>query len=275
MYYKNAGCNCTSVYDGMQSLLNTNYIGREIKYFDTIDSTNDAARKMAYNGCHEGLVVAADFQTAGRGRLGRRWVTPPKTSIAFSLVLRPNISPKDVSGITLVMGMAVCIAIKNIATVDVGIKWPNDIIINRKKVCGILTEMNSNVDNVNYVIVGVGINVNVENFTDGLKDIATSIFIETGLKLSREHVLAAVLNEFESLYDRFKSSGLAAIIKEYKAYSKTLGSLVKVQSVDEEYEGVAVDITDEGLLVVRLQDGSERLVISGDVSVRGILGYAE
>ena len=259
--------------DEILPVLKTRYIGREIIYFDSIGSTNNIAAIGAQKGCAEGLVVIAEEQTSGRGRLKRKWCTPKFSSIAFSLVLRPDIKPQDASGITLVMGTAVCRALRNVTNLDVRIKWPNDIIINRKKVCGILTEMNSEMDAVNYIIAGVGLNINIKYFPEDLKNIATSLYIECGHEISRRSVLVGVFREFEALYDDFKNNGLKNIIDEFKSYSVTLGERVSVISVNEKFEGTAVDVTDDGLLVVELDDKTKRKVISGDVSIRGIGGY--
>lgn len=254
-------------------VLNTTYIGREIMYFDSIDSTNTVARTQASQGCREGLAVIAEEQTAGRGRLGRKWSSPKSTSIAFSMVLRPRIKPTEAPGITLAMGTAVCRAIRRVTSLNAGIKWPNDIIVNNKKVCGILTEMNAEMDAVNYIIAGVGINVNVKEFYEDIKDIATSLCIEKGSIVSRRNILSAVFYEFEEIYNRFKKDGIKSIIDEFKSYSVTLGKTVRVISISESFEGEAVDIVDDGLLFVRLENGEGRKVISGDVSVRGINGY--
>lgn len=254
-------------------LLNTEYIGKEIQYHDSIDSTNNKGRMMASEGCAEGLVITAEEQTAGRGRLGRQWTTPKFTSIAFSLVLKPRIKPAQAPGITIVMGTAVCSALKKLTSLDVGIKWPNDIIINNKKVCGILTEMNAEIDAVNFIVAGVGINVNINKFPDELSEIATSLMLETGREVSRKEVLAAVLTEFEMLYNEFKQNGLKDIIEQFKNYSVTLGRQVKVISINETFEGEAVDITSDGILIVKTSDGTMKKVVSGDVSVRGISSY--
>lgn len=249
------------------------YIGKNIVHFESAGSTNIEARQLANEGCEEGTTVIAEEQTSGRGRLGRSWSTPKSKSIAFSMVLRPNIKPEDAPGITLLMGTAVCRALRKAAVVDAYIKWPNDIIVNKKKICGILTEMNAEMDAVNYIIVGVGINVNIEDFPEDLKGIATSLYIETGKETSRKHILSAVFSEFEMLYDKFKSWGISSIIDEFKSYSITLGRQVRVTSINESFTGEAVDITPKGLLVIKLNDGSLKTVISGDVSVRGINGY--
>ena len=254
-------------------LLKTEVIGREIVHFDSIDSTNNMARINAASGCSEGLTVIAEEQTAGKGRLGRKWITPKSTSIAMSIVLRPGIKPSDAAGITLVMGTAVCRAIRNTTGLDVGIKWPNDIIINGKKVCGILTEMSAEIDIVNYIIVGTGINVNVTQFPEEIRDIATSLCLECKKSISRKEVLAAVLYEFEKLYSIFKTNGLQTIIQEFKSYSVTLGRHVKVISINEAFEGIAQDITPDGILLVKVEGGSVKMVIAGDVSVKGLNGY--
>jgi len=252
-------------------VLNTAYAGREIIHYDSIDSTNNAARAKAA-GAREGLLVTAEEQTKGKGRLGRNWSTPKSQSIAFSMVLKPRIKPEGAAGITLVMGTAVCRAIRSLTGLDAGIKWPNDIIVNGKKVCGILTEMNAEVDVVNYIVVGVGINVNMTCFPEELKDIATSLCLELGCSVSRRDIIASVLLEFEGLYEEFKMRGLKNILNEFKGYSVTFGKHVKVISINESFEGEAVDITEEGLLVVKTMDNDERKVISGDVSVRGVSG---
>lgn len=254
-------------------LLKTNYIGRKIIYFDTLDSTNTEIKKLANQEEKEGLVVISEEQTAGRGRLGRAWASPKYSSVYFSLLLRPMLKPYEVSGITIVMGTAVCRALRKYTGLDVKIKWPNDIIINSKKVCGILTEMNAEIDAVNYIIVGVGINVNISDFNEEIKEIATSLCIELKNDVSRKEVLAILLNEFELLYEEFKSNNLKNILDEFKVYSVTLGGRVRVISVNENYEGLAEDITEDGFLIVKKDNGDIKKVISGDVSVRGINGY--
>lgn len=254
-------------------VLKTKYMGRSIIHCDSVGSTNELAREKAAEGCSEGLAVIAEEQTAGKGRLGRKWVTPKSAAIAMSLVLRPQINPEDAPGITLTMGLAVCRAIKSLLNIDAEIKWPNDIVIGGKKVCGILTEMSADVDRINYVIVGVGINVNVYEFPDDIRKIATSLCIEAGATVSRKDVLSAILLEFERLYDIFNKTRLNEIIDSYKKYSATLGKTVRVNSVAESFEGQAIDITQDGVLLVRCANGEIKRVLSGDVSVRGLNGY--
>lgn len=257
----------------LMPFLNTRYVGRHIVYFDSIGSTNDEARKIASKGSKEGLVVIAEEQTSGRGRMGRKWTTPKYQAIAFSVVIMPKIKPEESPGITLVMGTAVCRAIREVCSLDAGIKWPNDIIINNKKVCGILTELSAEIDAVNYIIIGVGINANVERFPEEIKEIATSIYLESGRKVSRKELISKVFLEFENLYEDYKINGLKNIIDEFKSYSVTLNKRVNVTSINESFKGQAADILSDGTLVIKLDDGSERKVLSGDVSVRGIGGY--
>lgn len=254
-------------------VLKTKYIGREVVHFESTDSTNMQARILAERGIREGAIVTSEEQTSGRGRLGRKWNTKKGEAIAFSLVLRPVVKPEDVSGITLVMGTAVRRAIENATSYDAGIKWPNDIILNSKKVCGILTEMSAEMESVNYIIIGVGINVNIDEFPEDIKNIATSLKIETGRAISRKDLLASVLLEFERLYDEFKANGLKNIMDEFKAHSVTLGKHVRIVSVNESFEGYVKDILADGALLIKMPDGTEKKVISGDVSVRGINGY--
>ena len=253
--------------------LRTKYMGRRIIHFDSVGSTNTIAHRKASEGCGEGLAVIAEEQTEGKGRLGRKWVTPKYSAIAMSLVLKPDISPEDAPGITLVMGLAVCRALNSTSGLDAKIKWPNDVVIGGKKVCGILTEMSAGVDMVNYIIVGAGVNVNIFEFPEDIKKTATSLSIETGGRVSRKDVLASILLEFEKLYDTFKETRLDEIIDPYKKLSSTLGKMVRVSSAAETYEGLAVDITHDGVLLVKCQNGEERRVLSGDVSVRGLNGY--
>lgn len=255
--------------------LKTKYMGRVIIHCGSISSTNELARKRAASGDGEGLIVIAEEQTGGKGRLGRKWVTPKSAAIAMSIVLTPGTAPSEAPGITLVTGLAVCRAIKSSTGLKAEIKWPNDIIINGKKVCGILTEMSASLDRVNYVIVGVGVNVNIYEFPDDIKDIATSLCIETGSRVSRKDVLSSILLEFEKLYEEFKKTGFNKIIGPYKESCATLGKAVRVISVSESFEGQAVDVARDGALIVRRSDGEVRRVLSGDVSVRGLNGYAQ
>lgn len=245
--------------------LNTEFIGRRLFIYDETDSTNERAKA---SGEIEGSVFIAEVQNHDKGSRGRGWVSPRGTGIWHSILLKPDISPLEVSQITLVAGLAVCKAIG----MDAKIKWPNDIVIGTKKVCGILTEMSAETDMVHYVVCGIGINVNTENFDAEIKHRATSMYIESGEKQIRNDIIARELNYFEYYYKKFLEGGLCAILDEYKENCVTIGRDVTVIYKKENVTGKAADIDENGALVVETADGTIR-VTSGEVSVRGIYGY--
>ncbi|WIF95647.1 biotin--[acetyl-CoA-carboxylase] ligase [Caminicella sporogenes] len=246
----------------------------DIYYFDTIDSTNSFAKKLALEGAKEGTIILSNEQTGGRGRLGRVWISPPCSSISMSLILKPLIRPWDAAKITEITAAAVAIAIEKVTNLDVNIKWPNDIIIQNKKVCGILTEMSAELDNINYVIVGIGINVNIDEFPDEIKEVATSLKKVAGKEISRKEIVINIVREFEKLYYSFIETGsLKETVEICKRKSATLGKTVKIINKSETIIAEAVDINDEGELLVRKENGEIISVISGEVSVRGINGY--
>ncbi|MBQ2663492.1 MAG: biotin--[Clostridia bacterium] len=245
--------------------LNTEFIGRRLFIYDETDSTNERAKA---SGEIEGSVFIAEVQNHGKGSRGRGWVSPRGTGIWHSILLKPDIPPSEVSQITLVAGLAVCKAIG----MGAKIKWPNDIVIGTKKVCGILTEMSAETDMVHYVVCGIGINVNTENFDAEIKHRATSMYIESGEKQIRNDIIARELNYFEYYYKKFLEGGLGAILDEYKENCVTIGRDVTVIYKKENVTGKAADIDENGALVVETADGTIR-VTSGEVSVRGIYGY--
>ncbi|MFZ5354807.1 MAG: biotin--[acetyl-CoA-carboxylase] ligase [Bacillota bacterium] len=258
-------------------LLTTSVIGKHIMYFDSLDSTNNYAKKLAGEDFEEGTVVIAEMQTAGRGRLGRSWISPRGKGIWMTIMLKPDINPLYAQRVTLVAACAVNDAIKEISGIASGIKWPNDIVANGKKLCGILTEMGAEVDAINYLIVGIGINANLDDddIPAELAGAATSIKIETGKSMVRKEVVAAILNRFEKYYTGFSRSGsLEDIVDIYKSNLLLLGKQVRAVYKHEEITGEAVDINDAGQLLLRLPDGTIREITSGEVSVRGIYGYA-
>ncbi|MCX8130763.1 MAG: biotin--[acetyl-CoA-carboxylase] ligase [Clostridia bacterium] len=265
--------------------METKLLGKETVYFDVIDSTNTYAKRLAGEGCTDGTLVVADIQTAGRGRLGREWDSAGGKGIWMSVVFRPSILPEDVQIITLAASVAVVEALRAVCGLKAGIKWPNDILIDGKKVCGILTEINAEMERVNYVVLGIGINVNheVEDFGDNLRGLATSLKVNSGQKdcrvFKRSEIIKKVLVELERIYFGINSihtynKALADIIRLWKKYSITLGKRVRVTFRGSEFTGTAIDITDDGKLVIDCDDGMRREVISGEVSVRGLLGYA-
>ncbi|MBO5060750.1 MAG: biotin--[acetyl-CoA-carboxylase] ligase [Clostridia bacterium] len=237
----------------------------KVYYFKSTESTNLEAKRAA-NVPDRSLFIA-DTQLGGRGRLGRKWSSPAGCGIWMSLYLKPKIAAASVSQLTLAAGLAVARAIPTSR-----IKWPNDVLMSNKKVCGILTEMSAEMDRVNYVVVGIGINVNNEVFGIDLIDKATSIYRETEKKTDREELLSKVLKEFFAIYDEFLKGGFASFRDEYKKLSATLSKEVIIIKNGEEQLARAVDINENGELIVEI-DGKREIVNSGEVSVRGLLGY--
>lgn len=246
--------------------LETEFIGQNVVYYDEIESTNNAAKDNSQ--MEEGTLFISEIQTGGKGRLGRAWVSPKGIGIWMSLLLKPEILPQNVAQITLVTGMA---AAKSVGC-NAKIKWPNDVVIGSKKLCGILTEMSAEIERVNYVVAGIGINVNTEEFPEELREKATSLYIETGRKFERCKIVKAFLKEFEVLYKRFLEGGIKAIADDYRELCVTIGREVSVIYPNRTINGRAVDINDEGELIVETESGRIE-VSSGEVSVRGMYGY--
>ncbi len=260
----------------LASLLHTDFIGRNILCFESIASTNTYAKKAAEEPFVEGTVIIADEQTAGRGRLGRQWVSTKGKGIWMSIMLKPDILPADAPKLTIAAAYAVSKALAGCCQLDARIKWPNDIVVGGRKLCGILTEMSAEADEIKSVIVGIGINANLdhEDFGPEVSDIATSIRLEKGSTVSRKILVASVLNEFEEIYEAFIRTGsLKPILEEYKLKSAVLGKEIRVISKKEEIIGLAIDISEEGHLVIKLGDGTTKEIMSGEVSVRGLCGY--
>ncbi len=258
----------------ISSMLKTQWAGKRIVYFDETDSTNNQAKVFGEKGDVHGTLFVADKQTAGKGRRGRGWDSPPGESIYMTLLLRPEISPERAPMLTLVMGLSVAEAIREAAGIEAKIKWPNDIVVDKKKVCGILTEMTTEMMYVNYVVIGVGINVNQQGFPDEIAKMATSLYKKTGKVYRRSELIAAVLERFEKNYDTFLRTGdLSGIQEAYDAALVNCGQEVKVLEPGHEYEAVAEGINENGELMVRLPDGRKKQVFAGEVSVRGIYGY--
>lgn len=260
----------------LEPYLSTRFIGRSIIYLDSVDSTNTYAKKLAEEAFQDGTVVVSEEQTAGKGRLGRYWVSPKGKGIWMSIMLKPDLLPSDAPKLTIAAAHAVSKALWSSCGVDARIKWPNDIVAGGRKLCGILTEMSAEADEIKSVIVGIGINANLEkeDFGPGVEDMATSIRLEKGSAVPRKLVAAAVLNEFEKAYEAFIASGsIKAFLDEYKSKSAVLGKEVRVISRKEEIKGLAVDISEEGHLVIKLENGALKEVMSGEVSVRGLYGY--
>jgi BirA family biotin operon repressor/biotin-[acetyl-CoA-carboxylase] ligase len=260
-------------YEEIAPFLTTRYMGRNFIHYDEVDSTNIQCRRECSNNPIEGMVIAAEEQTSGKGRLGRSWVSPKGTGVWMSVVLTPNISPMVAPRTTLIGAAAVYMALRDMNS-SVGIKWPNDIVINGKKVCGILTEMNAEIERVNYVIMGIGINVNMESFQEDLNDKATSLKNELGNDVDRKKLVASILNNLEDLYEEFRNTGdISRAIEICREGSLLINKEVRVINGNSEVICTVLDIDDEGELIVRNKDGVVSRVISGEVSVRGIYGY--
>ncbi|MDR3560010.1 MAG: biotin--[acetyl-CoA-carboxylase] ligase [Negativicutes bacterium] len=249
--------------------LDTEVFGRQIHYLSAVTSTNTEAKRLATDGCPEGLIVVAEEQTGGRGRLARGWYSPRGKGIWLSLVLRPPFSPQEAPKCTLLAAVAVNKAIRRVTNVASGIKWPNDILYEDKKLVGILTEMTAEMDAINYVVIGMGINVNIaaEEFPAELAASATSLLVAGGRRFSRLELTAAVLEEFEAAYHAVIRDGFEPLLAEWRAESVTLGRTVDVLGVGRQFSGVAVDIAADGALLIETESGLER-VVAGDVSIR-------
>ena len=249
--------------------LKTEWLGRSQKYLSVTESTNLVARAAGEDGKPNGYVVFADRQIGGKGRLGRSWSSPAGQGIWFSLLLRPKLCPAVAPQLTLATAVGVANGLKKFGF-DAGIKWPNDIFMDGHKVCGILTEMDADMDKINYVVVGIGINVLNKEFPKDLKKIATSLKIEAdkkGLECPARNVLAAeLLNSLEEAYETLYDSGFAPIREQWLANNITVGQKVKVTTITEETFGHAKSMSDEGYLIIETDDGEEKTVIYGDVS---------
>lgn len=258
----------------IKSLMHTDWVAKEVLYFDTIDSTNIKAQELAEKGYQSGTLVVADKQESGKGRRGRSWVSPSGTGIFMTLMIKPDINPNNASMLTLVAALAVAKAITSVTGEEALIKWPNDIVVNGKKVCGILTEMNAQFDYINHIVVGIGINVHNESFPEEISQMASSLMIEAGGKrFHRAQIIAETMSYFEQYYDTFlKTQDLSALVREYDKLLVNRNKSVRVLDPKEPFDGKAMGITPKGELIVDTWE-SRKLVSSGEVSVRGIYGY--
>ena len=250
--------------------LKTVYIGCPTEIIESVDSTNEEIKRRAKGGAQQGLTIVSDEQTHGRGRIGRAWTSPKGSSVYESILLKPEISPAQAPCITLAAGLAVCRAINEIAEVEARIKWPNDVIIGRKKLCGILTEMMIEDNAAAFAVVGVGINVNNSSFPGDTGKKATSLRIEKGRVFSRNQIIIKLAECFEDVYNEFIMSGFDALKEEYIKSCATIGRTVSTQRQGIEISGTAVDIADDGGLVVETADGEKIKVSTGEVTVQGI-----
>lgn len=251
--------------------LKTKYVGRNYKYLKEVDSTNQKAKELASQGAIEGTVVIAETQNHGKGRLQRGWFSPAYRGIWLSVILRPRFLPQEAPKMTLLAAVAVAKVLRD-HQVPVGIKWPNDLLIGSKKIVGILTELSAEIEQIHYVVLGIGVNINIrqDDFSPELQEIATSLQDISGVPWRREKLVAEMLAEIERLYDAVQENGFAEIFQLWRKMNITLGSEVTVLCGDISYEGVATDLDESGSLWIQKTDGTRELVQAGDVSIRSI-----
>lgn len=272
--YRLVTCPDLITQEAVSSNLNSQWLGKDLRFYDTIDSTNLEVRRLAEAGAEHGLTVIAEEQVSGKGRRGRSWLGKAGTGIWMSFLLKPEIALENSSMLTLITALAVAKAINEVTNVSCGIKWPNDLIVNGKKVCGILTELSAQMDELNYIVVGLGINVNMEEFPDDLKDKATSLQIETGKRIYRAPLAAKVLEYFEKYYEQFiQTEDLSTFKDEYNHLLVHMNQKIRVIRGSKETIYTSHGINERGELLAETASGKIESILSGEVSVRGILGY--
>jgi len=248
--------------DEIQRGLPVSKFGKRVYSYKKTDSTNTVCYDLALKGAEEGTVVIAEEQRKGKGRIKRSWISPPG-GIYMSCIIRPDIAPNEIEEFTLVAALCIAKSIRALTGLQCQIKWPNDILINGRKVCGILTEMKAETDRIDFMILGIGINVNTNE--KSIPSSATSLKKELKKRVSRIELVRFLLINFEKEYDVFRKEGFEAIREEIKSLSATLGRRIKVRAGEKIYEGEAVDIDGEGALILRLDTGLMKRVLSGDI----------
>jgi BirA family biotin operon repressor/biotin-[acetyl-CoA-carboxylase] ligase len=241
----------------------------KVLLFESVDSTNERALALPASELPDsGAVLIAESQTNGRGRHGRRWVSPPGLNIYLSAILRPSCAPRDATLLTVIAAVSAASALRNRTGLGIRIKWPNDLMVNGRKIGGILTELRSGRGKISRAVIGMGMNVNSEaaDFPAELREIATSVWAETGEKFSRTEIIIEILTELEGWYKRFIKEGRLPVLEEWKRLSSTLGKKVRVVLGTETISGIAETIDAEGMLMVRLRSGETRRVSAGDVT---------
>ncbi|MFB4163389.1 biotin--[acetyl-CoA-carboxylase] ligase [Alteribacillus sp. JSM 102045] len=254
--------------DEIEALLTTNKIGKNIIFKNEVTTTQELAHELARNDASEGTIIVADQQLQGKGRLGREWHSPPGTGLWFSLILRPDVPPQKAPQLTLLTAVAVTEGIYEAAGIEAEIKWPNDILIDGRKTAGILTEMQSEPDRVQAVIIGIGLNINQqpEHFPDELLSKATSLSIAKGNKIfQRANVIAAILGRFESWYYQYLNHGFDQVRKRWEALAVTIGKEITATTVTKTVKGTAEGITDDGVLLLRKMNGEIEHIYSADI----------
>ncbi|MCK9418188.1 MAG: biotin--[acetyl-CoA-carboxylase] ligase [Nitrospirae bacterium] len=247
--------------------LRTTVMGKKIHFLSDVASTNTLAMEMAAEGTPEGTVVIAETQTGGKGRLGRKWISP-KGNLYLSVVLRPNIPMQKAPLITLTGAVAVASAIRTTCGLEAGIKWPNDILISGKKVSGLLTEMSAEQDRIRHIVLGIGVDVNMEmgELPPEVRSLTTTLAAEAGAKINRTVLLQQVLRDLERWYQKFLNND-GDVLEEWEKLNMTVGNRITVSGAGEAFDGLAQGIDRDGRLIVRLDDGTIRTVAAGDVTI--------
>lgn len=260
----------------IKSRMHTKWLGQNVVYFDETDSTNTQAKRLVEEGAEEGTLVVADMQTAGKGRRGRIWQQRPGEMISMTFILKPEFAPDKASMLTLLAAHSVAVAIEKTTGLSVQIKWPNDIVIHKKKAVGILTEMSLSLeqDSIHYVVVGIGINVNLTVFPEDIMEMATSLYLESGSRVNRSELISSVLSYFEQDYEDFlQTQDLTGILEDYNTHLVSMDTEVRVLDPKGEYTGISRGMNSSGELMVEKEDGSIVNVYAGEVSVRGLYSY--
>lgn len=248
--------------------LATHRFGRqEIHYFNELPSTNTTAKEAALNGCPEGTLFVAEHQTDGRGRRGRSWFADASGGLCFTLVLRPVFAPRHLTVLPLLAAVAVSEAVEDATGIRAEVKWPNDLLIGGRKVCGILTEAGFDLDSIDYAVIGIGLNINtpLNAVPPELRHVATSLAVEAGMNLSRAPIARAILKRFEERYEQACAEGFEAVLEAWCARSCTLGHHVTIRQETGSLQGFADSITPDGALRLRMDDGRLQTVMSGDL----------
>ncbi len=256
--------------DLLSRLGKTKVIGRDIRVFQETTSTNDVIEKLARDGVKEGVVVFAESQSKGRGRLGRKWVSPLRKGLWFSVLLRPDLRPQEAIQLMIAGATALARAIRDETGLSPEIKWPNDILINGRKVAGLLTELSAELDHVNYIILGIGVdvNLNASDFSSELRKLATSLKIEKGHSIDRASLAAAALRELDADYARITTGHFEAVSDEWEELCSTLGRNIGIRIGDRVLQGRAESLDSDGALLLRTQHGRLERIIGGDVTVK-------
>lgn len=256
----------------IKKYMKTKWLGSNMIYEEWMDSTNTRAKGIGEENVMNEAVVVTKKQTAGRGRRGRNWISP-EGNCYFSVLVKPNIQVENASVITLVAALALTQAVKNVMELNVQIKWPNDVVVNGKKLCGILTESSIDADGLKYVVIGVGVNANQKQFDAEIESMATSIVLQTGETVDCAHVIGEFLNCFENLFEVFlNTEDMTELMDQYNLLLVNRDREVRIIDQSERI-GTAIGINEKGELLVRGADGDVEAVISGEVSVRGLYGY--